>query len=154
MKRITALVLVFCLLLSLMPASLGEALGVDPIQGVLHPGGTMTISFTLPEDGPCDIALCAEDGRVLMTVAEDYEGSMGSNRVLWNGIVDGQRSPEGNWLLTVTQNGLSASAPIEVGDDVPSLTVTGVSAEMAAMGEQLIINYQASCAGTLTLGVL
>ena len=114
--------LMIILLCLLLPAAALAELTVDPLEGELHPGKAVLLSFNADAEDTAVLALTDDSGSTVMTVSDSFAVQPGLNRMYWNGTSGGEFAPLGEWQLTVTlSDGTSASAPVTVGSRAPVL---------------------------------
>lgn len=148
------LLIIFALLL-LCSAALAEGtFSVEAPESHIRPGKAVTLSFTAPSEGKAELLLKDSQGQTISVVVENYDAVAGENRLWWNGTYQGAAAPQGEYLLVVSLNGETASAPVTVGADAPYLTSMTLSSDVATPAAPVAVDFYASCGGTLTVGLL
>lgn len=149
------LLMISALLLLLCGAALAEGtLSVETPAGHIRPGKAVTLTFTAPAEGLAEMLLKDSQGQTVSVVVENYAAVVGENRLWWNGTYQGAAAPQGEYQLLVSLNGETASAPVTVGTDAPYLTSMALSSQLATPAAPVTVNFYASCAGQLTVGLL
>ncbi len=115
------------------------------------PGLPVVVSFTVPEDGICDIVLADESGEIIGTVAETRAVNAGYNALYWNGTSGGWAVPEGEWTLRLEMNGRTAEVPVTVGKMIPMLISVTADRDRVTYGKRVTVSFWATETGTLTL---
>ena len=128
----------------------GSALSVSAPGEEIRPGRPAIVSFTVPEDGVCDLSLRNEAGTEL-AVAEGRAVQAGYNSLYWNGTCGGVPVPEGEWTLAVRMNGETAETKIRVGRMIPCLISAAVENETVEEGDTVLLSFHATEGGTLLL---
>ena len=152
MRKLTVLLLMLLLLCSAAAAE--SALSIDAPAAVIRPGKAVTISFTAPEAGTAEILLKDAQGQTLSVVVEDFAAAAGFNSLWWNGTYQGAPAPQGEHQLVVILNGATASAPVTVGEMAPYLTNIALFSTSATPAVPVTVDFYASTAGMLTVGLL
>ena len=110
MRRWGSLLLAAVLLAAGMPGKPARAeapeMRISVSGDQVLPGEAVTVSFTVPEDGECDILLVSGKGETL-PLAEDRPARAGYNAFYWNGTSRGWAVPEGEWTVRLEMNGRS-----------------------------------------------
>ena len=146
-----------CLLLTLLflpVMSFGEeaaALTIDTPAEAIRPGKAFLLSFTVPEEGDCDLALKDVTGQHVMDVVTDLHVSAGQNQLWWNGTANGVSPAEGLYLLTITQGEHEAACTVVIGSHAPYLT--SIVPTKDAQTQTMTVDFYASVEGLLTVGL-
>ena len=114
------------------------------------PGEAVTVSFTVPEDGECDILLESGEGETL-PLAEDRPVRAGYNAFYWNGTSRGWAVPEGEWTVRLEMNGRTAETAITVGRMIPCLIGPAADRTRVTAGKRITVSFWATEAGTAVL---
>ncbi len=150
------LILILTLLLLTLPA-LAEiadtSLVLHAPEETVRPGKAITLSFDAPVDGVADLVVTDAQGTVVSVVMEGIPAVTGTNSLWWNGTYQGVPAPEGEYVLSLTQNGETVTAPIVIGSYAPYLTSIAASADVVTPDAPVTVNFYASVDGSLTLGV-
>jgi len=159
MTKLRALLLTALLLAALVPvAAPGRparaeetetwiAVSADPVL----PGQSVIISFSVPEDGRCDIELLDGNGAVVAKVAEDRAVSAGYNALYWNGTWQGRAVTEGERTLRLVMNGKTAETAVTIGEMVPLLLSVTADRETVSVGKRVSVSFWATEGGRLTV---
>ena len=150
MRRLMAVAVMLLVLLAGIALGEGSGLSVNAPQEEIRPGRPVIVSFTVPEDGVCDVGLRNETGTVL-TIAEGRPVQAGYNSLYWNGTCGGVSVPEGEWYLTVRMNGQAAEAKIQIGRMIPCLISVAVENESVEEGDTVLLSFYTTEGGTLLL---
>ena len=155
MKRLRILLLAVLLLAGSLPGIPARAetaeITLAVSAGVVLPGETVVISFTVPEDGTCDISLVDWKGVAVAWVAENRPVTAGRNAMYWNGTWRGLAVPQGDWTMRLEMNGRRAEIPVTVGQMIPCLISPAADLERVGLGKTVTVSYWATEGGTLTL---
>lgn len=150
------LILFLTLLLLTLPA-LAEVADASLVlhapDETVRPGKAITLSFDAPADGMADLVVTDAEGTVVSVVMEEIPATTGTNSLWWNGTYQGVPAPEGEYILSLTQNGETVTAPIVIGSYAPYLTSIAASADVVTPDTPVTVNFYASVDGSLTLGV-
>ena len=135
-----------------MPARAEEAeMSIGISAGEVLPGQAVVVSFTVPEDGICDIVLTDDRGEIIAGVVEDRSVTAGYNALYWNGTSDGRAVPEGNWTMRLEMNGRTAETPVTVGRMIPCLISPAADRDRVTCGKHVTVTFWATEAGMLTV---
>ena len=129
----------------------GSGLSVSAPREEIRPGRPVIVSFTVPEDGVCDVGLRNETGDTVMIIAEGRPVQAGYNSLYWNGTCGGVPVPEGEWYLTIWMNGQAAETKIQIGRMIPCLISVTVENETVEEGDTVLLSFYATEGGTLLL---
>lgn len=150
MRRLTAAAVMLLVLLAGIALGEGSGLSVNAPREEIRPGRPVIVSFTVPEDGVCDIGVRNETGTEL-TIAEGRPVQAGYNSLYWNGTCGGVPVPEGEWYLTVRMNGQAAETKIQIGRMIPCLISVAVENESVEEGDTVLLSFYTTEGGTLLL---
>ena len=120
-KRVCAFLLALCLLPFSALAS-DAAFTVTP--GLLRPGKTERISFSVPQSGTAGLYVTDLTGQTVTSIRENISAAAGENHLTWDGRdTAGNSLPAGEYrlLLTDGEGQELASAPLTVGKESPEL---------------------------------
>ncbi len=139
------------LLLVLLPCfGNGEAaLSISAPEGIIRPGLTVVIAYTLPEAGTFDIVLRSETGEEVSVVCRDLQADEGSSMIHWNGTYNGLPAPEGTWRLCLEKDGSRAETGVTVGPMAPCLVGVAPQEETVISGGMVNVTYYATSEGNL-----
>nr|MBR4280946.1 L,D-transpeptidase [Clostridia bacterium] len=156
MRRFLTLLLSVLMLLTSLPVLAEEAaeapeLFLQAIEGVIRPGKALLLSFTVPEDGVCDIALRDAEGIEILPVVKAHSVTAGDNHLWWNGTYEGVFAPEGEWRMVLTMGEGDASQPVTVGSAAPY--ITAITPMIDVETRILRADFYASVDGLLTVGL-
>ena len=87
------LILLLSLFLSVAMAE-GEVLSIQTPAEAIRPGKAFLLTFTVPEEGECTLALRDMNGQPVLTVVE-MSAAAGTNQLWWNGTANGTAAAEG-----------------------------------------------------------
>ena len=151
MRRLMAAAVMLLVLLAGIALGEGSGLSVNAPREEIRPGRPVIVSFTVPEDGVCDVGLRNETGDTVMIIAEGRPVQAGYNSLYWNGTCGGVPVPEGEWYLTAWMNGQTAETKIQVGRMIPCLISVNVENETVEEGDTVLLSFYATEGGTLLL---
>ena len=155
MRRVWILLLAMILAMAGMPGRPARAEGpemqISVSGGEVLPGQAVIVSFTVPEDGTCDIVLADEAGETVAVVAEKRPAAAGYNAFYWNGTSSGWAVPEGEWTMRLSMNGRTAETGVTVGRMIPTLISAGMDRDRVTCGKRVTVSFWATEAGTVTL---
>ena len=146
-----------CLLLTLLflpVISIGEeaaALTIDTPAEVIRPGKAFLLSFSVPQEGECDLTLQDVTGQHVMDVVTDLYAWAGQNQMWWNGTAGGISPAEGVYLLVLTQGEHEAACTVTIGSHAPYLT--SILPVKDAETKTMTVDFYASVEGLLTVGL-
>ena len=147
----------FCLLLTLLflpvisTGAEGTALAIDTPAEAIRPGKAFLLSFTVPEEGECDLELRDVTGQHVMDVVTDLYVWAGQNQMWWNGTANGVSPAEGVYLLVLTQREHEAACTVVIGAHAPYLT--SIVPTKDAETKTMTVDFYASVEGLLTVGM-
>ncbi len=150
MRRLMAAAVMLLVLLAGIALGEGSGLSVSAPREEIRPGRPVIVSFTVPEDGVCDVGVRNETGTV-RTIAEGRPVQTGYNSLYWNGTCGGVPVPEGEWYLTIWMNGQAAETKIQIGRMIPCLISVTVENETVEEGDTVLLSFYATEGGTLLL---
>ena len=151
MRRLMAAAVMLLVLLAGIALGEGSGLSVNAPREEIRPGRPVIVSFTVPEDGVCDVGLRNETGDTVLIIAEGRPVQAGYNSLYWNGTCGGVPVPEGEWYLTAWMNGQTAETKIQVGRMIPCLISVNVENETVEEGDTVLLSFYATEGGTLLL---
>ncbi len=146
-----------CLLLTLLflpVISIGEeaaALTIDTPAEIIRPGKAFLLSFSVPQEGECDLTLQDVTGQHVMDVVTDLYAWAGPNQMWWNGTASGVSPAEGVYLLVLTQGEHEAACTVTIGSHAPYLT--SILPVKDAETKTMTVDFYASVEGLLTVGL-
>ena len=145
-----------CLLLTIMllPVTVwaeSAPLSIDTPAEAIRPGKAFLLSFSVPEDGQCDLTLRDMAGSFVMEVVRELQVRAGVNQMWWNGTSQGVAPAEGVYQLALTMNGQEAASTVVIGSQAPYLTSIVATPDREAMA--LTVDFYASGDGLLTVGM-
>ena len=146
-----------CLLLTLLflpVISIGEeaaALTIDTPAEIIRPGKAFLLSFSVPQEGECDLTLQDVTGQHVMDVVTDLYAWAGQNQMWWNGTAGGVSPAENVYKLVVAMDGQEASCTVVIGDQAPYLTSIVPTKDIDT--QTMTVDFYASVEGLLTVGV-
>ena len=146
-----------CLLLTLLflpVISIGEeaaALTIDTPAEIIRPGKAFLLSFSVPQEGECDLTLQDVTGQHVMDVVTDLYAWAGQNQMWWNGTASGVSPAEGVYLLVLTQGEHEAACTVTIGSHAPYLT--SILPVKDAETKTMTVDFYASVEGLLTVGL-
>ena len=145
-----------CLLLTIMllPVTVwaeSAVLSIDTPAEAIRPGKAFLLSFSVPEDGLCDLTLRDMAGSFVMEVVRELQVCAGVNQMWWNGTSQGVAPAEGVYQLALTMNGQEAASTVVIGSQAPYLTSIVATPDAEAMA--LTVDFYASGDGLLTVGM-
>ncbi len=145
-----------CLLLTIMllPVTVwaeSAPLSIDTPAEAIRPGKAFLLSFSVPEDGQCDLTLRDMTGSFVMEVVRELQVRAGVNQMWWNGTSQGVAPAEGVYQLALTMNGQEAASTVVIGSQAPYLTSIVATPDAEAMA--LTVDFYASGDGLLTVGI-
>ncbi|MBE5811394.1 MAG: hypothetical protein E7318_10735 [Clostridiales bacterium] len=146
-----------CLLLTLLflpviPAGAeGAALTIETPVEAIRPGKAFLLSFTVPEEGECDLELRDVTGQHVMDVVTGLYAWAGQNQMWWNGTANGVSPAEGLYLLVLSQGGHEAACTVVIGSHAPYLT--SIAPTKDAESKTMTVDFYASVEGLLTVGL-
>lgn len=152
MRRIICLLM--CLMFLPVMAATAEstaALSVSAPAQTIRPGKAFLLSFTVPQDGLCDLALEDAQGETVLEIVTGFDARAGLNQMWWNGTNGGQSAPEGVYQLVVRQDGAEASAAVVIGSFAPF--ITGITPVKDIQSMLMTVELYASVDGMLTMGL-
>ena len=118
MRKLLCLFLTL-LFLPVIAAAEAWTLGIDTPAEAIRPGKAFLLSFTVPEDGVCSLALRNMTGAFVAEVVSDLTVSAGRNQLWWNGTSGGVAPAEGVYQLTLTMAGQEAFCTVVIGSQAP-----------------------------------
>ena len=145
-----------CLLMALMllPVSVwaeSAVLAIETPAEAIRPGKAFLLSFSVPQDGDCDLTLEDISGNHVMDVVTGLSVRAGLNQMWWNGTSQGVSPAEGVYQLVLAMDGQETSSTVVIGAYAPFLT--GIVPTADAQSQTLTVDFYASGAGLLTVGV-
>jgi len=117
----------------------------------IRPGRACVLSFTVPRRDMYDLVVVGGEGKTVSAVFLDREMEAGYHAIYWNGTFDGIAAPEGSWELELSGGGDSTRIPIRIGPLAPMLISARLEEETVLPGEEAVVCFFATEAGTLTL---
>ena len=93
-------------------------------------------------------------GQTVSVVAENFAAVPGHNALWWNGTYQGVPAPQGDYLLVLSLNGETASAPVAIGPNAPYLTQLDADNTLATPDAPVTVTCYASEAGEIAVGLL
>ena len=151
MRKLLCLLLTL-LFLPILPAMAeGAALAIDPLVEAIRPGKAFLLTFTVPEDGLCDLTLTDLTGDFTMPVVSDLTVTTGSNQLWWNGTSGGVSPAEGVYQLVLTMGEQQAVSTAVIGSHAPYLTSIVSAIDAAKM--TMTLDFYASVDGLLSVGL-
>ena len=151
MKRLVSAAIVLLVMLAGIALGEGSGLRIDAPGEEIRPGRPVIVSFTVPEDGTCSIALRNETGETVFTIAEERAVKAGYNSMYWNGTCEGIPVPEGSWIMTVWMNGATAETAVTVGRMIPCLISVSTENATVEEGDTVLLTFYTTEGGTLLL---
>ena len=156
MKRLWILLLAAALLLAGglpgKPARAGAPeLRIAVSGSEVLPGQAVLITFTVPEDGTCNIDVIDGKGEPVARVAENRAVHAGENALYWNGTWRGLAVPQGSWTLRLEMNGQTAETPVVIGRMVPVLIGAAADTDTVKTGWRVTVSFWATEEGTVTV---
>ena len=124
---------------------------IDVSCGEVVPGESVIVSFTVPEDGFCDILLVNEAGETASGVVRNRPVTAGYNAFYWNGTWEGLAVPPGEWTMRLEMNGRTAETAVKVSRMIPFLISPAADRDRVTAGKQVKLSYWATEAGILTV---
>lgn len=146
--------LCLCLTVLFLPIiAVAEAwtLGIDTPAEAIRPGKAFMLSFTVPEEGTCDLVLRDVTGEYVMTVVEGLPVTAGRNQLWWNGTTGGVAPEEGVYQLALMMGGAEAAATVVVGSFAPYLS--SITPVKDAQTKSMTVDFYASVDGLLSVGL-
>ena len=146
----------FCLLLTLLLLALTAsaetaAPSIDTPAEAIRPGKAFVLTFTVPEEGSCDLVLQDMEGNFVMDVVSGITASAGVNQLWWNGTSDGVSPAEGIYQLVLRANGQEAACTVVIGSHAPYLT--SIVPQKDAETKTMTVDFYASVDGLLSVGL-
>lgn len=149
----------FCLLLAFMllpifpvyTSAEDTGLSVSPLAEAIRPGKAFLLSFTVPQDGICDLTLRDMAGNYVMDVVRELHVSAGTNMVWWNGTAMGAAPDEGVYQLFLSMSGDHATSTVVIGPHAPYLT--SIVPVKDAQAKTMTVDFYVSVEGLLTVGL-
>ena len=158
--KAAALVLALLLILSVLPVTgrsdpNADMLSLDPVRGVIRPGGAVLIGFDVPCEGRVSLTLRerAEAETPLSVIALDLPVTAGRNGIWWNGTYAGVPAPAGDWVLVLEMDGARVTTEVTIGENMPMMTDIAVSSEVLMPGSEVTVSLTLTCPGTLKLSL-
>ena len=147
------LLCLFLTLLFLPVIAVAEAwtLGIDTPAEAIRPGKAFLLSFTVPADGVCSLALRNMTGAFVAEVVSDLTVSAGRNQLWWNGTSGGVAPAEGVYQRTLTMAGQEAFCTVVIGSQAPYLT--SILPVKDPETRTMTIDFYASVDGLLSVGL-
>ncbi len=146
--------LCFLLTIMLLPVTVwaeSAPLSIDTPAEAIRPGKAFLLSFSVPEDGQCDLTLRDMAGSFVMEVVRGLQVRAGVNQMWWNGTSQGVAPAEGVYQLALTMNDQEATSTVVIGSQAPYLTSIVATPDAQAMA--LTVDFYASGDGLLTVGM-
>ena len=153
MRRLAGAVMICLLMLAGIAFAEDPGVSIGALREEIRPGRPVIVSFTVPEDGVCRIGLTDETGETVLTIAEERAVTAGYNSLYWNGTCNGVVVPEGDWLLSVRMNGMTAETPVRIGRMIPCLISVRMERDTVEEGDTVLFAFYATEGGTLKLRV-
>ena len=151
MRKLLCLLLTLLFLPILPAVAEGAALAIDPLAEAIRPGKAFLLTFTVPEDGLCDLTLTDIEGDFTMPVVTDLAVTVGSNQLWWNGTSGGVSPAEGVYQLVLTMGEQQAVSTVVIGSQAPYLTNIISATDGEAM--TMTLDFYASVDGLLSVGL-
>ena len=154
MRRLLCIILTLALTLPCLALAEETPLTMNAPGETVRPGRAGMLSFTAPAEGT--VALRVEDaqGQTVSVVAENFAAVPGHNALWWNGTYQGVPAPQGEYLLVLSLNGETASAPVAIGPNAPYLTQLDADNTLATPDAPVTVTCYASEAGEIAVGLL
>ena len=155
MRRLGTLLLAALLLCGSLPGIPARAeepeTQIAVSGGEVLPGQASVVTFTVPEDGTCDILLTDDTGRTVAMVAEGRAAAAGYNAFYWNGTWQGLAVPAGTWTMRLTAGEHTAETTVTVGRMVPVLISAAPDRERLTCGKRIKVTCCATEAGKIRI---
>ena len=155
MRRLGTLLLAALLLCGSLPGIPARAeepeTQIAVSGGEVLPGQASVVTFTVPEDGTCDILLTDDTGRTVAMVAEGRTAAAGYNAFYWNGTWQGLAVPAGTWTMRLTAGEHTAETTVTVGRMVPVLISAAPDRERLTCGKRIKVTCCATEAGKIRI---
>ena len=151
MRRLLTAAMVWLMLLTGTAMAEEPSLSISAPGEEIRPGRPVVISFTVPEEGDCDVFLQDTTGMQTHMIAAGRRAAAGYNSLYWNGTSDGIPVPAGEWRLTVRMNGAEAETPVTVGTLIPCLISPRFETDTVEEGDTVLLSYYSTEPGTLML---
>ena len=151
MRKLLCLLLTLLFLPVFSVSAEGAVLSIDTLAEAIRPGKAFLLSFSVPDQGECDLFLRDVEGNFVMNVVTDLSVSAGQNQLWWNGTANGVSAAEGVYQLVLAMDGAEASATVVIGSQAPYLT--GIIPTKNAESQTMTVEFYASVEGLLSVGL-
>ena len=151
MRKLLSLLLTLLFLPVISIGAEGAVLSIDTPAESIRPGKAFLLSFTVPEEGECQLSLRDVTGQHVMDVVTDLYAWPGQNQMWWNGTAGGVSPAEGLYLLVLTQGEHEAACTVVIGSHAPYLT--SIVPVKDAENKTMTVDFYASVEGLLTMGM-
>lgn len=151
-KRFLSAALAFFLMVQFSAAGAQElAFSVTP--EALRPGKMERISFSSPAAGTARLEIQLLNGETYAVIRAQVAAAEGENHLTWDGMDEnGKPIPAGEYLLSLTLDGMDVSQPISVGD--PSPMILSLAADDSFLiGQEWRFTVEVNQPGTVTLRI-
>ncbi|MGN1370595.1 MAG: L,D-transpeptidase [Aristaeellaceae bacterium] len=151
MRKLLCFLLTLLFLPIITVSAEGAVLSITTPAEAIRPGKAFLLSFSVPDEGECDLLLRDVAGNFVMDVVSDLSVSAGWNQLWWNGTSGGASPAEGVYQLVLAMDGAETACTVVVGSTAPYLT--SITPIKDAETKTMTVDFYASVSGLLTVGL-
>ncbi len=118
------------------------------------PGSINPIVFSVASQGVVELRVTDSKGNVAAVISQSYEANQGENTLGWDGTYYGEAINEGGYVLTLSSNGQSVSANIQIGAELPMFTQVLLSDHVITAETMFSVTLASNIPADLTISVL
>ena len=144
MRKLLCFILTLALILPCLALAAEAPLTMNSPGETVRPGRAVMLSFTAPAEGTAALRVEDAQGQVVSVVTDSFAAVPGHNALWWNGTYQGVPAPQGDYLLVLSLNGETASAPVAIGPNAPYLTQLDADTTLAPPDAPVTVTIERS----------